>query len=131
MTTREWIAGGTGALIAWLAITALTETSPGPDPDSLPPVSAGLPERHIAEASDLIDLTADETSIDLLLSGEPQVYYQYTDEGGAVRFARSLLEVPEDWRDRAGRIELAVPPPTSPAETRMLLKLRYSEGASR
>jgi glutaredoxin 3 len=31
-------------------------------------------------------------------------YYQWVDERGAVRFARSLAEVPPAWRDKVGRI---------------------------
>jgi glutaredoxin-like YruB-family protein len=38
------------------------------------------------------------------------VYWQYVDESGSVRFARSLEEVPAAWRDRAGRVELDAPP---------------------
>lgn len=44
-------------------------------------------------------------------------YYQWVDERGSVHFARSLAEVPADWRDRAGRIELESAPvePAAPA----------------
>jgi glutaredoxin len=36
------------------------------------------------------------------------VFYQWTDERGVVRFARSLAEVPAAWRDRAGQVEVDV-----------------------
>jgi len=42
-------------------------------------------------------------------------YYQYVDADNRVQFARSLGEVPEAWRERAGRISLPVPPPSAPA----------------
>jgi glutaredoxin len=35
-----------------------------------------------------------------------RTYYQWTDEGGAVRFAQSLDAVPAQWRERAGKIEV-------------------------
>jgi glutaredoxin len=52
---------------------------------------------------------------------EPQslgdnTYYQYVDAENRVQFARSLEEVPEEWRGRAGRISLPVPPPSAPAQ---------------
>jgi glutaredoxin len=43
-------------------------------------------------------------------AGGPRVYWQYVDDAGSVRFARSLEEVPAAWRDRAGRVELASAP---------------------
>ncbi len=33
-------------------------------------------------------------------------FYQWTDERGSVRFARSLDEVPPAWRERAGQVEV-------------------------
>ncbi len=35
------------------------------------------------------------------------VYYQYVDDSGTVHFVGSLEEVPGEWRDRAGRVEMA------------------------
>jgi glutaredoxin len=40
-----------------------------------------------------------------------RVYWQYVDGDGAVRFVRSLEEIPAAWRDRAGRIEMAASGP--------------------
>lgn len=34
------------------------------------------------------------------------VFYQWVDERGSVRFARSLEEVPAAWRERAGQVEI-------------------------
>lgn len=39
--------------------------------------------------------------------GGGQVLYQYVDESGSVQFVDDLEQVPERWRDDAGRIELA------------------------
>lgn len=38
--------------------------------------------------------------------GARRIVYQWVDERGSVHFAGSLDEVPEDWRGRAGQIEL-------------------------
>jgi glutaredoxin len=35
-----------------------------------------------------------------------RTFYQWTDERGSVRFARSLDDVPAEWRARAGQIEV-------------------------
>jgi glutaredoxin-like protein NrdH len=50
-------------------------------------------------------------------SGE-SVYYQYVDGSGRVQFARSLDEVPQEWRAHAGRVSLPVAPPASPGAAR-------------
>ncbi len=55
-----------------------------------------------------------------------QVYYQFIDDGGAVRFASSRDEIPERWRERAGRIEMSGPPPTTPGEARSIRETRAS-----
>jgi mycoredoxin len=35
-----------------------------------------------------------------------RTFYQWTDERGSVRFARSLDDVPPEWRERAGKVEV-------------------------
>jgi len=35
-----------------------------------------------------------------------RIFYQWTDERGSVRFARSLDEVPPAWRDKVGQVEV-------------------------
>lgn len=35
-----------------------------------------------------------------------RTFYQWVDERGSVRFARSLDEVPAEWRERAGQVEV-------------------------
>jgi glutaredoxin len=39
-------------------------------------------------------------------SSGTRTYYQWIDERGAVRFARTLEEVPPAWRERAGKVEV-------------------------
>ncbi|MEZ4218012.1 MAG: glutaredoxin family protein [Myxococcota bacterium] len=47
-----------------------------------------------------------------------RTYYQFLDDRGSVRFVASLDEVPPEWRDRAGRVEMASAPPARPADRR-------------
>jgi glutaredoxin len=49
-----------------------------------------------------------------------QIYYQFVDERGRVRFVSTLAEVPADWRQRVGFVEMSSPPPGSPAEAKRL-----------
>jgi glutaredoxin len=49
--------------------------------------------------------TAPNSSQALPVNGK-RVFYQWTDERGSVRFARSLEEVPPAWRDEAGQVEV-------------------------
>ena len=67
---------------------------------------------------------------DVIGPSEPRIYYQYLDQSGAVRFAETLDEVPEAWRDRAGLVELDVPPPGTRTEGRMVRKLRQVREAA-
>ena len=50
---------------------------------------------------------------------ETRVYYQYIDAKGSVRFVERLADVPAEWRDRVGYVELDSPPPMSPAQARL------------
>jgi glutaredoxin len=49
-----------------------------------------------------------------------RVYYQYVDERGRVQFVPTLEAVPSAWRDRVGFVEMAGPPPGSPADARRI-----------
>jgi len=49
-----------------------------------------------------------------------RLYYQFTDERGSVRFVERLDQVPPDWRDRVGYVEMNGPPPTSPGEAQRM-----------
>lgn len=53
-----------------------------------------------------------------------QTYFQYIDASGSVRFATRLEDVPAEWRSRVGRIEMAGPPPSSPAAARAIREER-------
>ncbi|NNL85680.1 MAG: glutaredoxin family protein [Myxococcales bacterium] len=48
-------------------------------------------------------------------SGAKTEYFQYTDERGSVRFVRSLHEVPAQFRDQVGRLEVEKQPARSAA----------------
>ena len=109
MTKRVLIAGSTaGSLAILIACAALTSWRPEAEGE-LPSVSAAL---------------------GVLGPAQPRTYYQYVDEGGAVRFALSLDQVPEAWRGHAGQVVLDVPPPDSPAASRMMRKLRPARDAA-
>jgi len=63
------------------------------------------------------DSDAGRAAADLAKKARPKkTYYQYVDAGGSVRFAEKLEDVPVAWRDRAGRVEMEVAPPGTPAE---------------
>jgi hypothetical protein len=63
------------------------------------------------------DSDAGRAAADLARKARPKkTYYQYIDARGSVRFAEKLADVPAAWRDRAGRVEMAVAPPGTPAE---------------
>jgi len=49
-----------------------------------------------------------------------RLYYQFIDERGAVRFVERLDQVPPDWRDRVGYVEMDGPPPMSPDEAQRM-----------
>ena len=58
-----------------------------------------------------------ETVAAVLPSSDGQLYYQYV-ENGKPRFVLRLEDVPEKWRDKAGRVRLDGPPPDSPEAAR-------------
>jgi len=109
-----WISAGAVAL-SLFALAAIWEND-APDVTELPPVSA-------ATLDPALDLPLVDP-LEVLLPPERQVYYQYVDEAGAVRFTQNPWDVPEAWRDRAGRIEIDVAPPNTPADARVVRKLR-------
>ena len=49
-----------------------------------------------------------------------QIYYQFVDDRGRVRFVSTLDDVPADWRSRVGFVEMSSPPPGSPADAQRL-----------
>lgn len=50
--------------------------------------------------------------------GQMRIYYQFVDARHQVRFVERLEDVPEQWRERVGFVELAGPPPMTPADAR-------------
>jgi glutaredoxin len=56
---------------------------------------------------------------------ETRIYYQFVDEKRRVRFVERLADVPEQWRDQAGFVEMSSPPPLSPADARRARNDRY------
>ena len=115
---------------AWL----LTATACASVPEPAPPVEAA-PEPPAVSLGYWDDAEArDAEEVQRMLNeilgpAEPRTYWQYVDEDGVVRFTESLLEVPAEWRGRAGYIQLDVPPPSSIPEGRMIRKLRLERGA--
>jgi glutaredoxin len=53
-----------------------------------------------------------------------QVYYQFVDASGAVRFVPTLDAVPPEWRSRVGFVEMSSPPPLSPADAQRIREKR-------
>jgi hypothetical protein len=116
MDRNHWIVAGFGGLGGLAMAVAFTVALQPPDVESLPPVGAGVPasEWVVRDISDPLQRLQPE---------EPVMFYQFIDDQGDVRFVSTLHEVPEAWRERAGRFELAGLPPTSPASARMQRKL--------
>ncbi len=52
-----------------------------------------------------------------------RIYYQFVDNRGRVQFVERLSDVPVDWRDRVGFVEMNRPPPLTPLEARRTWKL--------
>lgn len=53
-----------------------------------------------------------------------QIYYQFIDERGRVRFVTSLEAVPAAWRARVGFVELTSPPPLTPQDMQRIQQAR-------
>lgn len=114
-----------------VAVAAVFLLLRGPQPGStLPRPAESLANQRVepAEAehtaTDSVEDTPDPAR------ATTQVYYQYIDDRGAVRFAPSLEAVPEAWRAKAGRIEMQGPPPTTPSEARAARARRTEMSAS-
>jgi len=87
------------------------------EPGQLP----GLPETGARSSESGSARPRDPSLVSLDEEAEAtRVYYQFTDERGRVRFVPTLALVPEAWRDRVGFVEMASPPPMSPADARRI-----------
>jgi hypothetical protein len=116
---NAWLAVG---LVVGLGLATWWAASKRDEQAELPPVSAATLGRDSLKAQDLPVRPVDP--LEILLPHSPQLYYQYVDENGGVRFTQNPHEVPEGWRGRAGRVELDVAPPDTPAAARLVRKLR-------
>jgi glutaredoxin len=58
-----------------------------------------------------------------------RLYYQYIDERGSVRFVERLDQVPADWRDRVGYVEMDGPPPVSPDDAQRIRRVGGTSAA--
>ena len=116
------------ALVMAIALDSTSEEEPAIG--ALPAVSSSAPKPVFPVlAQGAVAAVPARAPLDILAPDESVIYHQYVDELGHVRFAASLLEVPEQWRDRVGRVELAGTPPATPAEARMLRKLQRTRSA--
>lgn len=116
MTRSNWILVGIGSVVGLVLGFASAVTVQQARVETLPAVSAG------ARPSEFIDLT-DRDPIEKLLPPTPVVYYQFVDENGEARFVPTFTEVPLEWRDRVGFVEMAAVPQHTPAGARMIRKL--------
>ena len=113
---REILIGGcVAALLAIPLACAGLGAQKASDP------GARLPSVGLGQAGDPLDLIG---------TGDQRTYYQYTDDAGSVHFTHSLEDVPERWREGAGRLTLDVPPPSSPPGARAIRKLRAERDAA-
>jgi len=55
-----------------------------------------------------------------------RVYYQFIDTQGQVRFVDRLGDIPEQWRDRVGFVEMDAPPPLTPMDAEQRRANRYA-----
>jgi glutaredoxin len=66
-----------------------------------------------------------DPSIGSIESGNAkQVYYQFTDASGGVKFVSTLADVPAEWRDRVGFVEMDLPPPGTPGAAQRIREAR-------
>ena len=56
-----------------------------------------------------------------------RLYYQFVDARGRVTFVERLADVPAQWRDTVGFVEMDSPPPLSPAMAEQTRERRYAE----
>jgi glutaredoxin len=60
-----------------------------------------------------------------------RLYYQFVDSKGRVRFVERLSDVPEQWRERVGFVEMDTPPPLSPMMAQATRDAKYAHVAQR
>ena len=105
-------------LVAVIGLLAFALTTPGESSSSDESDSApGLIAQLTGRGQDSSDAPRPKRQ------GPKQVYWQYV-ENGRVKFALNRDDVPEQWRARAGKVELDGPPPGSPAAARRAREAR-------
>ncbi len=52
-----------------------------------------------------------------------RIYYQFVDASGRVLFVERILDVPVDWREQVGFVEMSQPPPLTPMAARRSWKV--------
>ncbi len=101
-----------GAAIAALVVCGLASagfilTRPHRAPSAAPAAEAEAPAPE-ASGTGSVEVGESPSGRRVLVARGPKEeetsYFQWVDERGAVRFARSLAEVPPKWRPKAGRI---------------------------
>lgn len=107
------VLGGTGVVmyqVGWRH----PGSAPGTSEQSVAPLQA--PEFETLDSSSPTPRreTAEPAATRLADAAPSEVWYQYTDERGSVRFASSLDQVPPQWRERAGRVEMSAKIQTVP-----------------
>ena len=93
--------------------------------DAAPPREARAP----APASELETTSSRPTGSRLSSLGpgaDTRIYYQFIDDANRVRFVERLSDVPEQWRDRVGFLELDAPPPLTPVAAREMRDSRHA-----
>jgi glutaredoxin 3 len=60
-----------------------------------------------------------------------RMYYQFIDEAGRVRFVDRIADVPTQWRERVGFVEMDSPPPLSPMMAKNTRDQRFQEIADK
>lgn len=97
------IAAGMTALVAGVGFTLAPEPRAGAP---APREAAASPAAAAEEIAAPEDVVAEAQSEPAPAAPGKHVFYQWVDEHGAVRFARTREEVPAAWRERAGQIEV-------------------------
>jgi mycoredoxin len=103
------IAAGMTALVAGLGFAlapAPRAASAGAQDASPLPAALSDPGNAPAQADVERDGGRPGSAAATAPSAGKRTFYQWTDERGSVRFARSLEDVPAEWRARAGQIEV-------------------------
>jgi glutaredoxin len=81
-------------------------------PDALPQKPAGSGIESLGESTDT------------------RIYYQFIDERSQVIFVERLEDVPAEWRDRVGYVEMSSPPPLAPGDLRKARAKKYASKTS-